>query len=84
MSFTVVWKPDAEDDLADRWLTTVDRSAVADAANHLEQTLATDPLAAGESREGMTRVAFEGPLGVVYDVSEADRLVTVLQVLFLD
>jgi hypothetical protein len=36
MNYTVVWKHEAEDELADFWLAATDRQAVADAAHRLE------------------------------------------------
>lgn len=84
MKFTVVWKPDAEGELAEFWMNKPDRHSLAAAANRLEALLADDPLNAGEGRSGTTRIVFDGQLGLVFDVSEADRLVTVLQVLMFD
>lgn len=81
MNYTVVWKHEAEDELADFWLMATERQAVADAAYRLERELGNDPLTAGESRDATTRVAFDGPLGVFYEISDADRLVTILKVL---
>jgi len=81
MNYTVVWKPDAENELADVWLKTTDRSDLAVAANRLEQALGRNPSGIGEAVHGITRIVFEGPLGVVYDVSDDDRLVTVLKLL---
>jgi hypothetical protein len=51
---------------------------VANAANRIDDHLKHDPYADSESRETDTsRVLFEAPLGVAYDVSNDDRLVTV-------
>jgi hypothetical protein len=81
MKYTVVWKREAEDELATYWMAATDRQSIAEAAHRLEQALGDRPLAIGESRNAATRVAFDGPLGVFYEVSDADRLVTVLKVL---
>jgi mRNA-degrading endonuclease RelE of RelBE toxin-antitoxin system len=81
MNYTVVWKPDAENELVDLWTKTDDRRELAAAADRLEQALASHPVRIGEAAHGITRIAFGGPIGVVYDVSEPDRLVTVLQLL---
>lgn len=81
MNYTVVWKREAEDELADFWIAAPDRQLIADAAYRLERSLGEDPSALGESRNATTRVAFDGPLGVFYEVSDDDRLVTVLKVL---
>jgi hypothetical protein len=81
MNYTVVWKPEAEDELAEFWMTATDRQAVADAAYRMERALGDHPLSTGESRNATTRVAFDGPLGVFYEVSDADLLVTILKVI---
>jgi mRNA-degrading endonuclease RelE of RelBE toxin-antitoxin system len=84
MNYTVGWKTDAEEELADLWMRDPNRQAVNDAAKHLEELLGDDPLNVGESREGLIRIAFEKPLGVIFDVSPDDRLVTVLHVWSID
>ena len=84
MKFTVTWKADAQDELADLWMRSVDRQAVSDAAQRLERMLGNDPLNVGESRSGVTRLAFDAPLGVMFDVSIDDCLVTVLHVWSID
>lgn len=84
MNYTVVWKPDAEAELAEFWMNSADRRSLAAAANRLETLLADEPLNAGEGRSGTTRIVFDGHLGLVFDESEADRLVTVLQILIFD
>jgi hypothetical protein len=66
--------------LAQLWLDASDRRAGADAADTLDAALTVDPLNLGESRLGPVRVAFEGVLGILFEVSEPDRLVTVLDV----
>jgi len=50
---------------------------VTQAANQIDAQLKADPYAKSESRAGNTRVMFVPPLGVAYDVSDADCLVTV-------
>jgi plasmid stabilization system protein ParE len=80
MSYTVVWKPAAEDELAQIWTDAADRGAVADAANEIDRLLAAHPHDQGESRSDSVRVTFVHPLGIFFHVSEEDRLVSVLQV----
>ncbi len=84
MRYTVTWHPDAEDELADLWMRSADRQAVTDAARRLDQLLGNDPQSVGESRRGISRIAFDDPLGIVFDLLEDDRLVTVLQVWSID
>lgn len=62
------------------WLAAADRAAVAAAANEIESALGTDPASFGESRDARTRVAVVPPIAVHFEVSEPDRLVSVLTV----
>ena len=80
MSFTVVWRPIAERHLARIWVDSSDRKPVADAADELDRHLKTDPLNLGEGRIDATRVAFEGSIGILSDITPNDRLVAVLDV----
>ena len=77
MRFTVVWRPVAEQRLADIWIAAPDRGAVTKAASRIDTWLAKDPLLVGEARESATRILVEPPLAIYFDVSEPDRLVTV-------
>lgn len=80
MSYTVVWEPVAQNDLADIWVNAPDRAAVSAASNTIDAILRIDPYSNSESRSGATRVLFVPPLAVAFDVSEPDRLVTVWSV----
>ena len=80
MNYTVTWRPWAESELAEAWVNAPDRSAVTRAAANIDQALAYKPLAVGESRFGCTRVLFDGPLAVYYDVIEDDRKVVIWKV----
>jgi plasmid stabilization system protein ParE len=80
MKYTVTWKPSAEDQLAEIWMSAHDRLAVTEAADRLDAALRADPGRYGESRGATSRVAIVTPLAVVFDVSEADRLVEILSV----
>jgi hypothetical protein len=81
MSWTVVWKPAAERTLAQLWLDSPQRSAIAHAADEIDARLRHDPLAQGESRRGNRSVMFVSPLAVHYEVLPDDCLVRVLKVL---
>lgn len=78
MSFQVLWKPTAERALATLWTDSPDRDAVADAADAIDRLLRDRPHDQGESRGGATRVMFEGPLGVSFDIDDGARTVHVL------
>jgi len=80
MKYTVVWKPDAEDELARLWQASSQQGAISAAADQIDRVLGQRPLDEGESRGGSMRVIFLPPLGVFYHVSEDDRLVSVLRV----
>ncbi len=77
MTFTVVWRPEAERTLADLWNGAQDRQALTDAADAIDALLRTAPLEVGESRVGNIRILTVFPLSVYYDVHEEDRLVAV-------
>lgn len=80
MNYTVLWKPSLKQRLAEIWLKSNDRNAVASAANTVDVLLRAAPLAQGESRSGLTRIVIVRPLAVVYDVFDEDRRVDVLAV----
>jgi plasmid stabilization system protein ParE len=80
MSYTVVWSAVAEQKLAAIWNTANDRVAVAAAANGIDLALSRKPRLCGESRGGVLRVIFAGPLGLEYEIIEDDRQVRVLTV----
>ncbi len=80
MNYTVVWKPAAHAELAEIWTSAQDRQAVADAANQIDQLLKTDPRQQGESRSGTMRIVFVEPIGIIFDVNEGDRLVSIAHV----
>jgi len=80
MNSTVVWKPEAERNLAAIWNRSADRNAAARATPIIDQTLGTAPQDAGESREEGFRVLLVRPLGVMFEVSPDDRTVRVVAV----
>jgi len=77
MSYTVIWRHEALDDLTTAWMMAADRDAVSVASAQIDRLLRASPLDQGESREDDTRVLFIRPLGVEYDVEEGDRKVYV-------
>ncbi|OHB84304.1 MAG: hypothetical protein A2V98_18720 [Planctomycetes bacterium RBG_16_64_12] len=80
MTYTVVWKPAAEDELARMWTDAADRAAVTAAANDIDRLLGSSPHDQGESRSGAVRVMFLHPLGVFFHTEDEDRIVSVLRV----
>ena len=80
MKYTVVWTPSAEEDLAAIWIGAPDRRAVTTASNAIDALLRTRPQTCGEPRFDTLRILVLPPLGVDFDVVEADRIVYVLTV----
>lgn len=80
MSFTVVWKPEAERRLAMIWTDATDRGAVTRAAAAIDRALRDHPEQLGESRAKGRRIYLESPLGIAFRVAPADRMVTVVTV----
>ncbi len=80
MSYTVTWKRSAADQLAEIWMSAIDRRAVTAAADTLDAALRADPCQHGESRGAASRVVIVPPLAVVYEVFEADRTVEILSI----
>ena len=78
--FDVRWADRADDELAAAWLAAADADAVTRAADQIENQLARDPLACGESRAGNVRLLFEPPLSVLYRVVTPARVVWVVSV----
>ena len=80
MRLTVIWTPVAEKRLTEIWLAALDRGDVTAAAARLDELLRNDANSRGESRSGDVRVMFEPPLGIDFEVIQADRIVYVLTV----
>lgn len=80
--FTVVWTPEATDELTDLW-TNADsptRRRITAAVNGIDTSLRRDPEYEGESRQADVRVLIVAPLGVEFYVSTADRRVDITRV----
>jgi plasmid stabilization system protein ParE len=80
MRYTVVWSPDAENDLAAIWLAAADRAAVTTAGDAIDAALKNDAHLQGESRRDPIRILIVPPLAVDVEVSEDDRTARVLTV----
>ena len=77
MNYTVVWLPVALDELAEIWLLSPDRNAVTGAVAAIDTALGTAPQTAGTVLFDTVSEATRPPLGVEYEVSDPDRLVTI-------
>jgi hypothetical protein len=80
MRWTVLWKADAESDLAEFWVNATDKAAITAAANRIDVQLRRDPLNTGESRADDDRIHVEGPLGILFTVDSMDCKVYVERV----
>jgi hypothetical protein len=80
VNYSVIWLPDAENELAAIWVASTDRNAVTKASAELDRLLAENGPNEGESRTNNTRVTFVRPLAVLFRVDPASRTVTVARV----
>jgi len=81
MKYQVAWTKTAEQHLAAIWLAAANRNAVTQAAYRLEELLQTSPLSLGESRQSsVSRIAFDEPLAIEFEVVEDDKKVRGLAV----
>ena len=78
MRYTVLWSPDAENDLAAIWLDANDRNAVTAAGDQIDAFLHQDAHLQGESRHGRLRILFIPPLAIDFEVIHDDRIARVL------
>lgn len=84
MKWTVVYRPAAEKDLAELWLSAVDRNAVSAAADRIDLKLKSDPLNMGDTLTAELRSVIEGPLEVAFQISVLDRVVSVWAVVMAE
>jgi hypothetical protein len=81
MKYTVIWLKAALDLLAELWVNASNRQEITDAANAIDAQLRIDPYAYSESRTtDSQRILIYPPLGIAFEVSDADCLVTVYAV----
>ena len=79
MNYTVIWVPQAEDDLTNAWLAATDQLAVTNAAHRLDSALERHPFEIGLKRNSsVNRTAVDLPLGSDYEIIEDDKTVRVI------
>jgi hypothetical protein len=80
--YRVEWLREAVDELADIWVNADSqlRQAITQVTHNLDRELQADPFRESESREGEVRVVFARPLGVLFEVDAAQRIVRILHV----
>jgi hypothetical protein len=55
------------------------RASILQASRQVDQQLQNDPLEQGESREEGSRILFQAPVAVIYEVDEPKKLVRILR-----
>ena len=77
---TVVWLQDAQAELAQIWLDSVEREAVTQATSRIDSVLAVDPQSKGQPlAEGLRKLRI-APLEVAFVARDEDRTVEVASV----
>jgi hypothetical protein len=79
MRFTVVWLPGAEDALAELWTPQPMRRAIAHAAGTIDALLRENPHLRSTALDCYFFLRVD-PLVVLFEVSESDRIVRVIEV----
>lgn len=80
VNFTVVWMQGAQQDLASIWMAAIDRNAVTRASHQIDLALAVSPNTVGVPVFATVREYLCAPLGVEFEVIDADMRVFVLSV----
>ena len=80
MNYSVLWLPNAENELAAIWMAASDRDAVTRASHEVDQRLQTNAPNEGESRNDGLRVLLVPPLGILFGVEPGTTMVLVAQV----
>ena len=78
MNYQVEWSDLAEQLLAAIWLAAPDRNAITTATNAIDRALASSPNTVGVPGFDTVREHQHPPLGVEFEVVDADRRVFVL------
>ena len=76
--YTVVWVKSARGELAELWLTALDRNAVTAAARSIDEELRKDAAAKGRELSEGLRTLSAPPLNAIFTVREDDRIAEVL------
>ena len=79
--FTVTWTQSASDQLADAWMNADSplRDEITKYMQKLDRHLRANADRLGESRDPGVRILTDVPLGIEFQVSAPDRLVTVVR-----
>ena len=77
---TVVWVSEAEAELAEIWMASTSRDAVASASHAIDSALGQDAESVGASLAEGLRAFDEPPLRVLFEILDDDRMVRILKV----
>jgi hypothetical protein len=80
MTYTVVWAPDAEEELVRIWIRSGSRQHVTSATDKIDRLLRMQPQSQGEPWFDKLTLHVP-PLLVVYEVIPDDRIVRIIQVI---
>jgi hypothetical protein len=80
MSYSVIWTSEAEQELTTLWLASRWRNLITESVDQIDDFLASNPNASGESRGTNRRIAFLSPLVVEFEVDEIQRTIYVRSV----
>lgn len=80
--YDVFWAPSALNDLTTLWLNADAklREAITESAAQIDVILASWPNEVGESRTHDRRIAFEWPLGIIFQIQQPQQRVIVRHV----
>jgi hypothetical protein len=82
--YTVLWKQEAEDELAKIWCDHSDRQSVSNAADEFDNDLKNDAHKKGFLFSQHVRSVTKSPLNIYFEIDEADRKVAVIGVQLID
>jgi plasmid stabilization system protein ParE len=77
MKFTLTWSDVALRQVAELWLSAVDRAAVTSATDRIDKLLTSDPqLHSAPLREGLHKIIVP-PMVALFEIREGDRVVEI-------
>ena len=81
--YSIFWKSEAQDSLAELWLASADGVALANAANQVDRLLRGDPHRYGVALHEDFWALNVPPLRVIYEINEQDASASVVRVALL-
>ena len=80
MNFTVTWTEEADELLCELFLAVPEPDEFSRLINAIERELGRNPENVGESRDGSMRVVMQDNVGILFEISHADRSVQVIHI----